>query len=186
MIEVKRIYDGIRTEGLNFGIPMTFLELGEGKEYTGAEQLLGEIIHLSYCRWICIKGESTTRVGMGTLTEGLRKCLYNVEIEIAGERSAPNWKRQANWIVDYTSEMAFDLTRLNSQDSIRFNIKNKEDLDEAINALSNNSLVDLECTRYMKLSLPKNLKKLHQKEILDEAIRFVRKKEKTRIYVREI
>ena len=129
MISIERVWEGIREEGLNFGLPTLYLELGEGREYASAEELIRETLTLTRCRWVCILGEKTTQVGMGTLVKGLSAVGLNVELECPGSVRDPGWLHTADrWVVDYVKDGAFNYTALRSQDMVRFLVKNEGDL----------------------------------------------------------
>ena len=129
MIEVERIYDDVRTEGLYCGTPMTFLKLGLGSEYTGCKQLLEEVVLLGRRRWVCLIGEDTTRAGIGRFFEGLRSFGFSSEVVIASSRKEPGWRtKTTSIIVDFNGKMVYDLTTLRAGDAIRFTMTDHDDL----------------------------------------------------------
>jgi len=128
MIMVEKIWEGIRQEGLNYGLPMLFIELGLGPSFQ-PEELVREVLTTTKCKWVCLIGEETTRVGMGTLVKGLSSVNLSTEIEVSGSSKDPGWLHTVDrWIVDYVENGNFNYGALRSQDMIRFLIDGKGDL----------------------------------------------------------
>lgn len=128
MIEIERVWEGVREEGLNYGLPSTFIILGPGPEFT-AEELVREILVNTKCRWVCIQGEGTTRVGMGSVIKGLSSSGLMIEIEVSGEFKDPGWFTSVDrWLVDYVPNGAFNYAALRSNDMVRFYARSLEDL----------------------------------------------------------
>lgn len=124
MIEVASITEGLRKEGLGFGVPMTFLTLGLGEDYPKVDTLVGQVVRNSRCRWVCINGEDTIRTGVGTLVSGLVKCDLRVELDYSGKDKTPSWLLNADrWVVDYHEESSFHYMEMRSSDMVRFKVK---------------------------------------------------------------
>lgn len=127
MLEVTRIYEGLRKEGLGIGVPMTFVEMGFGEDYPKVDSLVGQIVKNARTRWICITGEDTIRVGMGTLVTGLVKCDLRVEVTYSGLDRDPSWLLNTDrWIVEYLPRSSFNYKGLRSSDMVKFIPKSED------------------------------------------------------------
>lgn len=179
MLDIKKIYEGIRREGLNSGIPMTFVELGLGREYPEPEALVGELIKNSRFQWICFLGQDTTQVGMGTIVRGLHQCSQNVEIEIEAGRKDPGWIHSASrWVVDYSVDAIFNYQILRANDMIRIPVEDIGDLE-----IVNTALTELKkqiSTKYIKIA--RNVDKELYQELVVKILDITTRKERVRIY----
>lgn len=120
MIMVEKIWEGVRQEGLNYGLPTLFIKLGIGPSYQ-PEDLVREVLTLTKYKWVCLLGEDTTRVGMGTLVKGLSSVNLSTEVEVSGGMKDPGWLHTVDrWVVDYVENGSFNYGALRSQDMIRF------------------------------------------------------------------
>jgi len=172
MVEVVKIYEDIRQEGLNYGLPTTFLRLGLGPEYS-SEELVREVLMHTSCKWVCVYGESTTRVGMGTLAKGLSSVGMYIEVETSGEYRDPGWLHTIDrWVVDYVKDGSFNYNALRSQDMVRFIVSGPGDLSFATEGFEELKLFP--GTRYIKLG---------DKKLKNEAFSLIRKFERSRLYV---
>lgn len=128
MIMVEKIWEGIRKEGLNYGLPTLFIRLGIGPTFQ-PEDLVREVLTTTKCKWVCLLGEETTRVGMGTLIKGLSSVNLSTEVEVDGGAKDPGWIHTVDrWVVDYVEGGNFNCGALRSQDMIRFLIGGGGDL----------------------------------------------------------
>ena len=128
MIGVEKIFGGLRAEGVNYGLPMTFVCLGVGTEYSG-DDLVSEIWKLNKCQWICFYGEDTLQLGMGTVVRNLSALGLRVEIENDGKAQTPGWLNEADrWVVDYTPG-PFSYKSLRAQDMIRIIISSIDEVE---------------------------------------------------------
>ena len=172
MITVEKISEGIRKEGLNFGMPMAFIKLGEGTLYSSVDELVREVLMKTRCKWVCLLGESTTQVGMGTLAKGLSSLGLYTEVEVSGSVRDPGWLHVVDrWVVDYAENSLFNYNALRSSDMVRFTIKDRGDL-----SLMKSGFEELKLfsgTKYVKVE---------SKEVFDEVFQFARKYERSRIY----
>ncbi len=129
MIAVTQISEGVRKEGLNYGLPTVFVKLGPGSPYPQVEELVRDVLTLTKCTWVCILGEDTTQVGIGSLVKGLSAVGLNVELECSGKVKDPGWLRSVDrWLVDLVQDGIFNLGALRSQDMIRFTISTEDSL----------------------------------------------------------
>lgn len=172
MLEVVKIGEDIRKEGLNYGLPTTLLKLGPGPEYS-FEDLVKAILMNTSCKWVCITGEGTTRVGMGTLVKGLSSVGLYTEVEASGEVKDPGWLHSVDrWVVDYVQEGSFNYNALRSGDMIRFIVKGEGDLNSAREGFE--LLSSFPGARIIRLS---------DKKLKNEAFSLARKYTRSRLYV---
>ena len=173
MITVEKIWEGVRLEGVNYGLPQVFLKLGQGDEYPSIEKLVQQIMMTTQSRWACILGENTTQVGMGTLIKGLSAVQLHIELECSASIRDPGWVHTVDrWMLDYVEKPLFDIGKLRSQDMIRFTIESEPD-------------VILLQTGFERLKLFEGYKcvNLKSKRLYPEVFNFVRKFERSRIYL---
>ena len=171
MVTVEKISEGIRKEGLNYGLPMVFLKLGAGVPYLSVENLVRDMLMYTRCKWVCIFGEGTTQVGMGTLVKGLSSVGMYIEVECSALVRDPGWLHSVDrWIIDYVEEPLFNYAALRSQDMVRFTTHNVSDLDLIKRGFE--SLRLFPGTKYVKVVSD-----------IPGLFEFVRKYERSRIYV---
>lgn len=128
--DVESFYETTRQEGVNCGLPMTFMRMGLGQYFPKVEDLVGTILSLANCNWVAIVGEDTTRAGMGSVTRGLWQCGFSTEVEVSGERKDPSWLNSVTkWVVDYTDNNVFNFGALRSNDQVRFVVSTPEDFE---------------------------------------------------------
>lgn len=171
MIRVEKVWEGIRSEGLNYGLPTTFLKLGPGPDYN-SEDLVKEILMQTRCKWVCILGESTTQIGIGTLVKGLSTVGMYIEVEVGGSIKDPGWLHTVDrWLVDYVKEPTFNYGALRTQDMIRFVVEGRGDLNFAISGFEELKLFP--GTKFIRLT---------DSELENEAFALVRKYDRSRLY----
>lgn len=178
MIEVSKLYEGLRQEGLSTGIPMTFVELGSGIDYTD-EELLSELIKSTKFKgeWICLLGKDTLKTGMGSFVKGLAKCLFHVEMESDGSEKDPGWFQYVDrWVVDYRPASRFNYLGLRTQDHVRFVLDNNSDIEEVKEAFG--VLKNCQAVKYLKVT-DASLWTIHSHELKD----IVRQQDRNRIYL---
>lgn len=172
MITVGKISEGVRGEGLNFGLPMVFIKLGMGTEYPSVDELLREVVMKTRCKWALLFGENTTQVGMGTLVKGLSSLGLYTEVEVSGSVRDPGWLHAVDrWVVDYTENALFNFNALRSSDMVRWTVVDRGDLSLMLSGFEELKLFP--GTKYVRCS---------NKELESEVFQFVRKYERSRIY----
>lgn len=175
MIQIEKIWKGVREEGVNFGLPMTFVKPGLGAEYEHNSDLTKFLLETSRKGWICFLGEETTQVGMGQIIADLGVLQFYLEVECNGQVRDPGWfKKVERWVVDYSSEPLFDYGKLRSADMARFTVTNERDL--ALVQIGFDSLKMFPGTKYIKVVGP--ISGELNKRIVDFASRY----DRTRIY----
>lgn len=185
MLSVGKMWEGVRQEGVNYGLPVMFIQLGPGAEYT-SEDLVKEVLVHTRCRWCCITGQNTTQVGMGTLVKGLSSVGMSIEVEVDGSIKDPGWLHTIDrWVVDYAKEGLFNYGALRSQDMIRFVIKGEGDLNFAKEGFEDLKLFP--GTKYLMV-IPEDIiprsgdKALVKVVLLREAFQLVRRYDRCRLY----
>ena len=129
-ISVEKFYEAVRLEGLNCGLPCTFVKFGPGEQFGKVEDFVGKVVRLARFKWVVLLGEGTTQQGMGTAVRGLWQCNLSSEFEVSGLRKDPSWLHSVNkWTVDYVEDPVFNYGSLRSGDMIRFKVSNFDDLD---------------------------------------------------------
>ena len=174
MIVVEKISEGIRKEGVNYGLPMVFVQLGEGIPYNSAGDLAKEILLKTKCQWICILGINATQIGMGTFFKCLSAVGFETEVECSGLVRDPAYLHSVTrWVVDYVPDALFKYTALRPSDMVRFTISGEGDLDLA--RMGFEQLRTCSCSKYINLN---KVSASMERSVFELA----RKYERTRIY----
>jgi len=133
VISLVKVFNGLRKEGLNYGVPTTFVVLG-GDTQVQLEDLLEEVLKKSIKRgWVCLKGEDfdPLSMGVGTLVRGLSQLQRFVEIETDGLHRDPRWAHTVDrWAVTWHPKLSFNLGSLRATDGIKFRMDQNTTLDE--------------------------------------------------------
>lgn len=175
MISVEKIYEGVRDEGVNYGLPMTFLKLGEGTPYPSVDELVKELVVHTRCKWVCIVGKDTTQVGMGSLIKGLASMGIYLEVECPGDTRDPGWLHSVDrWIVDFVPDFSFNIAALRSADMVRFSVKTKSDLSTVRDGFE--QLRTFPGTRYVRMD------RMTAEELYSSVFEITRKYERGRMY----
>lgn len=153
VVEVSKIWKGLRKEGMNYGLPTTFVQPGPGAEYESTMDLVKELMTIAGTGWICLVGDYSTQVGMGTVVDGLTRLGFYIEVECSAGFKDPGWFKKADrWTVDYVSEAVYDYGKLRNVDQVRFLVNNERDLAQA--KIGFESLKFFPGTKYLKLTVP--------------------------------
>lgn len=151
MIPIVSIKTGLREEGLNYGVPTTFVTLG-GVDRLEVEDILKEVLSKSVKRsWVCIRGEEFDPLsfGIGTLVRGLSQLQRYVEVETDGLHRDPNWTHTVDrWVVDFQENPSYNLGSLRASDTIRVRVDSLEDSSRVEKVLENIGKVN--CVKYLK------------------------------------
>ena len=131
MLSLERLYHDVRHEGLNGGLPMTFVKLGDGVPYPKVDDLLSEIIKVTLpSGWVCIEGDDATEVGMGVLIKGLSACQLHTEIIASSFWKDPSWMHSVSrWCLNYRKDGMFNVFKLRNQDMLRFMVSEMSDFE---------------------------------------------------------
>lgn len=180
MISVEKIYEGVRLEGVNYGLPMTFVKLGEGNDYSSGDDLLKDIVMFTKCNWVCLLGKDTTQVGMGNIVKALASMDLSIEVEQDGRTRTPGWMHSVErWLVDYIEGGPFNYFALRTQDMVRFVIGHQGDLLELTTVFEDLKMCPAtKCLVVLRQPKPGKNKELYQK-----AFELSRKYDRTRVYL---
>jgi len=160
MIPIVSIKTGLRQEGLNYGVPVTFITLG-GVDRLEIEDILKEVLSKSVKRsWVCIVGEEFDPLsfGIGTLVKGLSQLQRYVEVETDGLHRDPSWTHTVDrWVVDFQDKSSYNLGSLRASDTIRIKVDSlaPEVAFEVKEVLEITSKIN--CVKYLKV--PKGTQK---------------------------
>ena len=158
MIPIISIKTGLREEGLNYGVPVTFITLG-GVERFEVEDILKQVLSKSVKRsWVCIIGEEFDPLsfGVGTLVRGLSQLQRYVEVETDGLHRDPSWAHTVDrWVVDFQEKSSYNLGSLRASDTIRIKVDSSADASIVEGDLD--SVDKVNCVKYLKV--PKGTQK---------------------------
>jgi len=182
LYSISRIFQGRRLEGNNYGLPTTFIELGESIEYPKVDGLVEEIYLSSQNKRICIKGTDTTKVGTGSLIKSLYALGLLVELEVQGSILTPGWYRSVNnWVVDYVPRGGFTYNILRRDDMIRFDVSKEQDLDLFL--ASFDELKSTPATRFIRFLPSSTLSESDNKKLYLLCLTYLRKKDGSKLFV---
>lgn len=153
MIPIVSIKTGLREEGLNYGIPVTYITLG-GVDRIEVEDILKEVLSKSIKRsWVCIIGEEFDPLsfGIGTLVKGLSQLQRYVEVETDGLHRDPSWAHTCDrWVVDYRENSSYNLGSLRASDTIRIRVDSPADASMVEESLENINKIN--CVKYLRVT----------------------------------
>lgn len=172
-IPVESIKVGLREEGLGYGLPMCFIELGYTDEKLEVEDILREVLEKTTKKgWACIRGNpDPLACGVGTLVRGLSQLQRYVEIETDGLHRDPSWTHTADrWVVDYQEKPVFNYGALRASDTVRILVESPDDAPWVEKALEGCSKIN--CVKYLRYT------KSTKERWLELALKF----ERVRVY----
>lgn len=108
-MNVFKIHQGIRNVGLNYGLPVWFIDFGPGVGYK-PEELLRRIAESGAKKkdWIVLR-EGVHERGIGIFVDGLKYISLHVEMEACGNDETPSWYTKADrWLVKWTAQSLFN------------------------------------------------------------------------------
>ena len=180
MLSVEKFYEAVRLEGLNSGLPCTFVRLGSGRDYPKVEELVYDILQIANTKWVVVLGSDTTQVGMGSIAKGLWKVGFNTEFELHGSRRDPGWLHSVTrWTVDFVKQANFNYSSLRSSDSIRFLVKTESDLEDIATIIKKADT--LAAASYIKFE-PEGLNKKETGLLAKKCVDTIKRYERVRMY----
>jgi len=180
MVSVEKFYEAVRLEGLNTGIPCTFVKLGPGRDYPKVEELVYDILQVANTKWVVVFGADVTHVGMGSIAKGLWKVGFLTEFEIHGSRRDPGWIHSVTrWTADFVRKASFNYAALRSSDSIRFVVKTEEDLEDIASVIA--KVDTLAAPSYIKFE-PEGLGKKESNLLAKKCVDIIKRYERVRLY----
>lgn len=181
MIVVERIYEDIRNEGLCYGLPMTFVQLGtRGTDYDRVDELLKDIVDLSRFPWVCITGPGTIGLGLGSLVKALTSSFgLSIELEVTERVDNLRWISSVTRLtLDYNPDWVTTYNSLTVTDQVRFTLKSLQDVPVIEEGLQ--SLKDKEFSKY--ILIPELFAEVEEVTLYKEALRLASQFDKVRLY----
>jgi len=150
-LPVESIEIELRDEGLGYGLPMCFIELGYTDEKMEVEEVLREVLEKTGKKgWVCIRGRpDPLACGVGTLVRGLSQLQRYIEVETDGLRRDPSWSRSVDrWVVSFQSGSSFNYGSLRASDSIKILVDTltTSEISKLLEASSK-----INCVKYLKV-----------------------------------
>lgn len=129
-MNVFKVHRGYRQFGLNYGLPVFFVECGVGVSYAPTDlirKLVG--IGLDKGSWVVIKNGLGER-GVGDFVQGLKYIGTRVEVEGNSNNKTPGWFPSVDrWIVEYKKNGIFNYGALRARQDMLVH-RNEVDLEE--------------------------------------------------------
>jgi len=119
-MNIFKIYLGYRLLGTNYGLPVTFIEVGMGVNYT-PEKLVEKLSRLGLGKesWVVLKGNAARERGVGVIVQVLKYIGIRLEVEDDSNSMAPSWLPEVDrWIVDWTETPKFTYDALRIRQDI--------------------------------------------------------------------
>lgn len=132
-MNIFKLHRGYRGVGINFGLPVFYVDCGPGVGYDPVEVIkkLGHI-GLGVGAWVVIRNNPLEEKGIGILVEGLKYVRVKVEVECSGSSRCPGWFPKVDrWMVDWVEGGIFNYGSLrNRQDMLIYKGSRVEDFIE--------------------------------------------------------
>jgi len=109
-MNVFKIHQGYRDIGINYGLPVFYVDFGIGVSYD-AEEIARRLFTLGLRRgrWVTLRNNPMGERGCGVLVGGLKQLGVRVEAEDEGLQGAPGWFPQVDrWIIWYREGSKFN------------------------------------------------------------------------------
>ena len=113
-VNVFRLHRGYRKVGVNYGLPVWYVDVGPGVSYT-AEELLKKLINMGMKRgdWVVVRNNPIKEKGIGYFVGGLNYIGVRVEVEDNGMSRTPGWFPKVDrWLVEYVEGGVFNYRAL--------------------------------------------------------------------------
>lgn len=130
-MQVFRVWKGVREIGLNFGVPVIFVDCGIGVNY-GNEELVKKLVGMSLRRNSLVVIRDGMSQKIGTFVSALKYLGMRVEVEATSKDVTPGWFPEASyWLVRWVPKGNFNLLALRPrQDLLLFEGENVEEFIE--------------------------------------------------------
>ena len=119
-MNIFRIHQGYRDIGINYGLPVFFVDFGIGVNYEPVE-IARRLFTLGLKKggWVTLRQNSVGERGCGVLVSGLKQLGIKVEIEDEGLYGTPGWFPQVDrWIIWYSKTSKFNYGALRPRQDI--------------------------------------------------------------------
>ena len=179
MISVSKIYQTIRQEGPNCGLPATFVHLGFGADYVRADELILDILKVTELPGhTYLFGEEPTKLGIGAVIKGLERLNVKTELQLTSSDTLPSWWKETSLLNVYmnyqTGKTNINLEELRPQDAVKIVITAVEDVLTVQDGLE--ALVECRASKYLCTPLSAG------KELYRECIHLLRRFPGVRCY----
>lgn len=109
-MNVFQIHQGYRDMGINYGLPVFYVDFGIGMNYTPediARRLFTQGIKKK--GWVTLRNNPVGEKGCGILVSGLKQLGVRIEAEDEGLYGTPGWFPQVDrWIIWYKEASKFN------------------------------------------------------------------------------
>ena len=119
-MQVFKIHSGYRDIGINYGLPVFYVDFGVGVNYN-AEDIAKRLyaIGLKKGRWVTLRNNPVGERGCGILVSGLKQLGVRIECEDEGLHGDPGWFPQVDrWIIWYKEGSKFNYGALRPRQDI--------------------------------------------------------------------
>jgi len=119
-MNVFQIWQGYRDIGINYGLPVFYVDFGIGVNY-GAEDIARRLftIGLRKDRWVTLRNNPVGERGCGVLVSGLKQLGIKIEVEDEGLYGTPGWFPSVDrWIMWYRESSKFNYGALRPRQDI--------------------------------------------------------------------
>jgi len=116
-MNVFKVHRGYRKIGVNYGLPVFFVDMGPGVGYT-PEDLIKKLMGMGLREgsWVVIRNNGLKERGVGVLVSGLSYMGVRIEFEDDGKGMTPGWFPQVDrWVVDYIENNIFNYGALRNK-----------------------------------------------------------------------
>jgi hypothetical protein len=110
-MHIFKIHKGYREIGLNYGLPVIFVDFGIGLNYNSYDTV-EKIISMGPTKggWVVLRNNPLGEAGCGVLVSYLKKIGLRVELEDEGLLGSPNWFFEVDhWIEWWSPNIKFNL-----------------------------------------------------------------------------
>ena len=119
-MQVFKIHQGYRDIGINYGLPVFYVDFGIGVSYQ-AEDIARRLFTLGLRKgkWVTLRNNPVSERGCGILVSGLRQSGVRIEVEDEGLYGTPGWFPQVDrWIMWYKEGSKFNYGALRPRKDI--------------------------------------------------------------------
>jgi len=113
-MNVFKVHQGYRWKGMNYGLPVWFVEFGFGASYSAlelAKMLVNKGIEQN--SWVVLVGNPLTVNGIAAFVNIMFKAGVKLELEEDGTTKEPPWLSSVDrWVVHYRPDATFNYMSL--------------------------------------------------------------------------
>lgn len=118
-MNVFKIHKGIREVGLNYGVPVIFVDCGIGVNYS-TEDLVKKLVGMDLRKGsLVVIRDGMSQKGIGTFVSALKYLNIRVEVEATSRDSTPGWFPEASyWMVRWLPGGTFNQMALRARQDL--------------------------------------------------------------------